>query len=161
MRSIASHLNLKNRLPNRRPLFLLLLLLTSRHSPQPAPRTDLQSQVDSLSATVNSLTESLSLRLDAFMNQLLSNSNQLSSQPRLGPDAGEPQPGETAGESRMFQALGAPSRTSLVPPLVSTPLVQDVRALASEQLGSAASFGSGCRSAFLSPSGSSAATSAL
>ena len=133
----------------------------SRHSPQPTPRTDLQSQVDSLSATVNSLTGSLSLRLDAFMNQLLSNSNQLSSQPRQGPDAGEPQPGETAGESRMFQALGAPSRTSLVPPLVSTPLVQDVRAPASEQLGSAASFGSGCRSAFLSPSGSSATTSAL
>ena len=75
----------------------------SRHSPQPAPRADLQSQVDSLSVTVSSLTESLSLRLDVFMNQLLSHSNQMSSQPRLGPDAGEPQPGETAGESCMFQ----------------------------------------------------------
>ena len=71
------------------------------------------------------------------MSQLLSLTNQLSSQPRLGPDAGEPQPGETAGESRMFQALGTPSRTPLVPPLNSTPLLQDVRAPASEQLGSA------------------------
>ena len=105
--------------------------------PQPAPLADLQSQVDSLSVTVNSLTESLSLHLDAFMNQLLSHSSQLSSQPRVGPDAGEPQPGEAAGESRTFQALGVPSRTSLVPPLIPHPFVQDVRAPASEQLGSA------------------------
>ena len=109
----------------------------SRHSPQPAPRADLQSQVDSLSVTVNSLTESLSMRLDTFMNQLLSHSSQLSSQPRLGPDAGEPQPGETAGENRTFQALGVPSRTTLVPPMVGHPFGQDVRAPASEQLGSA------------------------
>ena len=108
----------------------------SRHSPQPAPRADLQAQVDSLSATVHSLSETLSSRLDTFMFQLLSHANQLSSQPRLGPDAGEPQPGETAGESSMFQALGAPSRTSLVSPLISTPLLQEVRAPASEQLGS-------------------------
>ena len=133
----------------------------SRHSPQPAPRADLQSQVDSLSVTVNSLTESLSLRLDVFMNQLLSHSNQLSSQPRLGPDAGEPQPGETAGESHTFQALGVPSRTTLVPPKVGHPFGQDVRAPASEQLGSAASFGSGCRSAPLSLSGTSSPASAL
>ena len=133
----------------------------SRHSPQPAPRADLQSQVDSLSVTVNSLTESLILRLDAFLNQLLSHSSQLSSQPRLGPDAGEPQPGETAGESRTFQALGVPSRTSLAPPLVVHPFDQDVRAPASEQLGSAASFGSGCRFTPLSLSGSSSPASAL
>ena len=86
------------------------------------------------------------MRLDTFMNQLLSHSSQLPSQPRLGPDAGEPQPGETAGESRTFQALGVPSRTTLVPPMVGHPFGQDVRAPASEQLGSAASFGSGCRS---------------
>ena len=72
--------------------------------------------MDSLSATVHSLSDTLSSRLDNFMSQLLSHTNQLSSQPRLGPDAGEPQPGETAGENRMFQALGAPSRTPLVPP---------------------------------------------
>ena len=109
----------------------------SRHSPQPAPRADLQAQVDSLSATAHSLSDTLSSHLDNFMSQLLSHTNQLSSQPRLGPDAGEPQPGETAGDSRMFQALGAPSRTPLVPPLISTPLLQEVRALASELLGSA------------------------
>ena len=89
----------------------------SRPSPHTAPRADLQAQVDSLSATVHSLSDTLSSRLDNFMSQLLSHTNQLSSQPRLGPDAGEPQPGKTAGESRMFQALGAPSRTPLVPPL--------------------------------------------
>ena len=109
----------------------------SGHSPQPALRADIQSQVDSFSVTVNSLTESLSLRLDNFMQQLLSHSAQLSSQPRLGPDAGEPHPGETACESRMFQALGVPSRTTLVPPMVNHPLDQDIRAPASEQLGSA------------------------
>ena len=43
----------------------------SRHSLQPAPRDDIQSQVDSLNITVNSLSESLSLRLDQFMQQLL------------------------------------------------------------------------------------------
>ena len=109
----------------------------SGHSPQPAPLDDIQSQVDSLSVTVNSLTESLSLCLDNFMQQLLSHSAQLSSQPRLGPHAGEPHPGETACESRMFQALGVPSRTTLVPPMVNHPLDQDNRAPASEQLGSA------------------------
>ena len=71
------------------------------------------------------------------MQQLLSHSAQLSSQPRLGPDAGEPHPGETACESRMFQALGVPSRTSRVPPMVNHPLDQGDRAPVSEQLGSA------------------------
>ena len=64
MRNIASHLNLKIRLLSRRPLFLLLVLtpdpLRNRHH-----AIYLQSQVDSLSVTVNSLTESLSARLDA------------------------------------------------------------------------------------------------
>ena len=73
-------------------------LSDSRPSPQPSPRDDLQSQVDSLSVTVNSLTESLSARLDAFMTSFISHSSQLSSQPRLGPDVGEPQPGVTASE---------------------------------------------------------------
>ena len=137
MRSIASPLNPKIRLLNRRPQFLLLLLLTPDTLRNLPPLADLQTQVDSLSATVHALSDTLSSRLNDFMSQLLSHSNQLSSQPRLGPDAGEPQPGETAGESRMFQALGAPSRTPLVPPLNSTLLQQDVRAPASEQLGSA------------------------
>ena len=74
----------------------------SRPSPQPSQRDDLQSQVDSLSITVNSLTESLSARLDAFMTSFITHSSQLSSQPRLGPDVSEPQPGVTAGESRTF-----------------------------------------------------------
>ena len=37
---------------------------------------------------------------------------QSSSQTRLGNDAGLPQPGQTAGESRTFQALGVDNRTS-------------------------------------------------
>ena len=96
----------------------------SRPSPQPSPRDDLQSQVDSLSVTVNSLTESLSAHLDAFMTSFISHSSLLSSQPRLGPDAGEPQPGVTAGESRTFQSLGVPSGTPLVPPWLVIPLVR-------------------------------------
>ena len=83
------------------------------------------------------MTESLSARLDAFMTSFISHSSQLSSQPRLGPDAGEPQPGVTVGESRTFQALGVPSGTPLVPPMVGHPFGQGVRALASERLGSA------------------------
>ena len=90
----------------------------SRPSPQPSTHDDLQSQVDSLSVTVNSLTESLSARLDAFMASFIAQSTQLSSQPRLGPDVGEPQPGVTAGESRTFQALGVPNGTPVVPPNV-------------------------------------------
>ena len=70
------------------------------------------------------------------MSQILGQS-QLSSQPRLGPDAGEPHPGRTAGESRMFQAMGALSRTPLVPPSTTSPLPQEDRAPASEQSGPA------------------------
>ena len=109
----------------------------SRPSPQPSPRDDLQPQVDSLSDTVNSLTESLSALLDAFMAFFITQSSQLSSQPRLGPDVGEPQPGVTVGESRTFQVLGVPNGTPLVPPMVGHPFGQGFRAPASEQLGSA------------------------
>ena len=59
--------------------------------------------------------------------------NQSFRQPRLGPDAGEFHPGKTAGESRMFQGEGAPSRTPLVPPY------HDSRAPPSEQSGRAPS----------------------
>ena len=70
------------------------------------------------------------------MSQILGHT-QLSSQPRLGPDAGEPHPGRTAGESRMFQGMGASSRTPLVPPSTSYPLPHDVRAPQPEQSGRA------------------------
>ena len=70
------------------------------------------------------------------MSQFLSHT-QSSSQPRLGPDAGESHPGKTAGESRMFQGMGAPSRTPLVPPSISYPLPHDVRAPQPEQSGRA------------------------
>ena len=110
----------------------------SRPSSQPSTSGDLQSQVDSLNVTVISLAESLSTRLDALTASLNSSqSTQLSSQPRLGPDVGESQPGVTAGESRTFQALGVPNGTPVVPPKVSHPFGQDYRAPASEQLGSA------------------------
>ena len=59
--------------------------------------------------------------------------NQSSRQPRLGPDAGESHPGRTAGESRMLQGEGAPSRTPLVPPYHSYPLPSDSRAPLPEQ----------------------------
>ena len=65
--------------------------------------------------------------------------NQSSRQPRLGPDAGESHLGKTAGESRMFQGVGAPSRTSLVPPYQDYPLHHDSRAPPPEQLGRALS----------------------
>ena len=65
--------------------------------------------------------------------------NQSSRQPRLGPDAGESHPGKTAGESRMFQGEGAPSRTPLVPPYHDYPLHHDSRAPPPEQSGRALS----------------------
>ena len=109
---------------------------TSGPSPQPAPREDLQSQVDSLTMTFQSLSDSINSRLTEFMSQILSHT-QSSSQPRLGPDAGEPHPGKTAGESHMFQGMGASSWTPLVPPSTSYPLPHDVRAPQPEQSGRA------------------------
>ena len=71
------------------------------------------------------LSESLSARLDALTASLISSqSTQLSSQPWLGPDVGEPQPGETAGTRRTFQALGVPNGTPVVPPMLVIPLVR-------------------------------------
>ena len=74
-----------------------------------------------------SLSDNLTSQLSDFMTQFLSH-NQSSRQPRLGPDVGESHPGRTAGESRMFQGEGAPSRTPLVPPYHSYPLPHDSRA---------------------------------
>ena len=123
-------------------------LTPSGHSPQPAPqaapltapqpapwpsqRDDIQSQVDSLALNFKSLSDNLTSQLSDFMTQFLCQ-NQSSSQPRLGPDAGESHPGRTAGESRMFQGEGAPSQTPLVPPYHSYPLPSDSRAPLPEQ----------------------------
>ena len=87
-------------------------LTPSRPSPQPAPlpaqqpaprpsqRDDLQSQMDSLSSNFQSLSNSLTSQLSDFMFQFLCH-NQSFRQPRLGPDAGESRPDQTAGESRI------------------------------------------------------------
>ena len=86
---------------------------SSMPSSQPAAIAQMQSQVDSLNLLVNSLSESLLSRMDALEASLAPSSiPQSSSQTRPGPDAALPQPGVTTGENRMFQALGATSRTS-------------------------------------------------
>ena len=149
-------------------------LTTSGPSPQPAPqpaphpaqqpalqpaprlaqRDDIQSQVDSLAFNFQSLSETLTSQLNDFMNRFLSQS-QSSCQPRLGPDAGESHPGRTAGESRMFQGEGAPSRNPLVPPSTFTPLTHDSRAPQPEQSGRAPprspSYAAPCASARQAP----------
>ena len=111
-------------------------LTPSGPSPQPAPRDDIQSQVDSLAMTFQSLSDNINSRLTDFMSQFLSQ-NQSSRQPWLRPDAGESRSGKTAGESRMFQGEGAPSRTPLVPPSTSYPLHRDFRAPLPQQSGRA------------------------
>ena len=88
--------------------------------------------MDSLAISFKSLSDNLTSQLSDFMTQFLCQ-NQSSRQPRLGPDAGESHPGRTAGESRMFQDEGAPSRTPLVPPYHSYPLPSDSRAPLPEQ----------------------------
>ena len=105
---------------------------------EPLARADMQSQVDSLNATVSSLAENLSARLDALAASLLPpNMSQLSSQTRLGPDVGQPQPGVTTGTSRAFQALGVADRTSGVHRPYAY-VDQDVRAPPPEQSGPSA-----------------------
>ena len=107
-------------------------------SSQPPTRADIQSQVDFLNATVSSLAENLSARLDALTASLLTPPlSQLSSQPRLGPDVGEPQPGVTTGTRCTLQALGVPDRTSAVHSHAYHPLGQGARAPPMEQSGSA------------------------
>ena len=82
-------------------------------SSQPSALANMQTQVDSLNSLVNSLAESLLSRMDALQASLVDSSVPQSSSPtRLGKDAVPPQPGQTAGESRMFQALCVGSRTS-------------------------------------------------
>ena len=107
-------------------------------SSQPPTRADIQSQVDSLNATVSSLAENLGARLDALTASLLTPPlSQLSSQPRLGPDVVEPQPGVTTGTRRTFQALGVHDRTSADHFHAYHPLGQGARAPPMEQSGSA------------------------
>ena len=82
-------------------------------SSQPSAIAHMQTQVDSLNTLVNTLSESLLARMDALQASLVDSSVPRSSSPTwLGKDAVPPQPGQTAGESRMFQALGVGSRTS-------------------------------------------------
>ena len=115
-------------------------LTPSGPSPQPAPRPalrdDIQSQVDSLAKNFQSLSDNLTSQLTDFMTQFISHTQSFR-QPRLGPEAGESHPGKTAGESRMFQGEGAPSRTPLVPPSTFYPLPRDFRAPPPEQSGRA------------------------
>ena len=100
---------------------------------QPDVLAMMQTQVDSLNSIVNSLAESLSARLDALTASLVPPSvPQSSSQTQLGPDAVQPQPGQTAGTRRTFQALGVDGRTSGVNVYVSD---QGVRAPRPEHLG--------------------------
>ena len=100
---------------------------------QPDELAMMQTQVDSLNSIMNSLAESLSARLDALTASLVPPSvPQLSSQTLLGPDAVQPQPGQTAGTRRTFQALGVDGRTSGANVYVSD---QGVRAPRLEQLG--------------------------
>ena len=132
-------------------------LTPSGPSPQPAPqptlrpaqRDDIQSQVDSLALNFQSLSDNLTSQLTDFMTQFLSQT-QSSRQPRLGPDAGESHPGRTAGESRMFQGEGVPSRTPLVPPSTFSPLPRDFRAPQPEQSGRAPP----CSPSYTAPSAS-------
>ena len=108
-------------------------------SSQPPARADMQSQVDSLHATVSSVAEDLSARLDPLAASLLSpNMSQLSSQTRLGPDVGQPQPGVTTDTRRTFQALGVADRTSGVHFHPYAHVGQDVRASPPEQSGPSA-----------------------
>ena len=92
--------------------------------------------MDSLNDSFQSLSDNINSKLQAFMSQILAHT-QSSSQPRLGPDAGEPHPGRTACESRMFQGMGASNRTPLVPPSTTYPLPNDDRAPPPEQSGRA------------------------
>ena len=106
-------------------------------SPQPSPRGDIEHRIDSLSVTVTNLAELFHSKLEALTASLCSPPlTQLSSQPQLGPNVREPQPGVTAGSRRMFQALGVPDGTPAVPLTETPPVGQGVRAPSMEQSGS-------------------------
>ena len=96
-------------------------------APRTAQRDDIQSQVDSITCNFQSLSETLTSQLPGFM-LMFSSQTQSSCPPRLGPDAGEPHPGVTVGESHMFQGERATSRTPLAPPPGFPPLSHDFSA---------------------------------
>ena len=77
---------------------------------QPHALVHMQTQVDALNSMMSTLSDSLFARMDALQASLVSSVPQPSSRPSHRPDAGSPQPGVTAGESRMFQSLGETSR---------------------------------------------------
>ena len=83
---------------------------TSMPSSQSDAFTLMQSQVDSLNALVNSLSDTFFARMDALQASLVSSLPQSSSRPSHRPDESAPQPGVTTDESRMFQAMGESSR---------------------------------------------------
>ena len=107
-------------------------------SPQPSPRGNIESRVESLSATVATLAEFVHSRLDALTASLCHPSlTQVSSQPRLGPDVRNPHPGSTADYHHQSQALGGPDRTPAVLPTAPPSVSEGVRAPPMEQSGSA------------------------
>ena len=77
---------------------------------QPHALVDMQTQVDTLNSMMTTISESLFARMDALQASLAPSVPQPSSRPSHRPDVGSPQPGVTAGKSRMFQALGETSR---------------------------------------------------
>ena len=83
---------------------------TSVPSSQPDAFILMQSQVDSLNALVNSLSDTFFARMDALQVSLESSLPQSSSRPSHRPDGSAPQPGVTTDESHMFQAMGEASR---------------------------------------------------
>ena len=79
-------------------------------SSQPDAIANMQTQVDSLNALVNFLSDSFFARMDALQSSIVSSLLQSSSRPSHRPDASTPQPGVTTDESRMFQAMGESCR---------------------------------------------------
>ena len=79
-------------------------------SSQPDAFILMQSQVDSLNALVNSLSDTFFARMDALQASLESSLPQSSSRPSHRPDGSAPQPGVTTNKSRMFQAMGEASQ---------------------------------------------------
>ena len=104
----------------------------------PSLRGNIESRVESLSASVATLAEFVHSRLDALMASLCHPSlTQVSSQPRLGPDVRDPHLGSTAGYHHQSQALGGPDRAPAVPPIAPPSVSRGVRAPSMEQSGSA------------------------
>ena len=86
---------------------------TSVPPSQPDALSQMQCQVDTLNAMLNSVSETFLSRLDALQASLGSSSlPDSSSRPSHRPDGGAPQPGVTTDESRKFQAMGEPTRKS-------------------------------------------------